>query len=165
MATRHGSATVTLPSDTEIMITRSFEAPRALVWDVLTTPRHLLRWWGPDHHPLVECDIDLRPGGAIVLRWADFGTMLFRVERVEPPRLFSFRWARPMDAEPIPGNSTLVEFTLTPEGTGTRLRVVESGIRSLDKPDADKIAYLDDNTQGWIGQLDEIRAYAEGLAA
>lgn len=63
MATRRGSATVTLPSDTEILITRSFEAPRALVWDALTTPRHLLRWWGPDCWPLVACELDLRPGG------------------------------------------------------------------------------------------------------
>jgi uncharacterized protein (TIGR03086 family) len=64
MTTRHGSATVTLPSDTEILITRSFEAPRALVWDALTTPRHLLRWWGPAWCPLVACTIDLRPGGS-----------------------------------------------------------------------------------------------------
>lgn len=65
MATRHGSATVTLPSDTEILITRRFEAPRALVWEALTTPRHLLRWWGPSWCPLVSCEVDLRPGG----RW------------------------------------------------------------------------------------------------
>lgn len=64
MTTRHGSATVELPSDTEILITRRFEAPRPLVWDALTTPRHLLRWWGPDWHPLVRCELDLRPGGA-----------------------------------------------------------------------------------------------------
>jgi len=63
MTTHHGSATVTLPSDTEILITRSFEAPRALVWDALTTPRHLLRWWGPAWCPLVACSVDLRPGG------------------------------------------------------------------------------------------------------
>jgi uncharacterized protein (TIGR03086 family) len=64
MATRYGSATVTLPSDTEILITRHFAAPRPLVWDALTTPRHLLRWWGPDFCPLVACTIDLQPGGA-----------------------------------------------------------------------------------------------------
>jgi uncharacterized protein (TIGR03086 family) len=73
MAPRHGSATVTLPSDTEILITRSFEAPRALVWEALTTPWHLLRWWGPDWHPLVRCEIDLRPGGSwrYITRGAD----------------------------------------------------------------------------------------------
>jgi uncharacterized protein (TIGR03086 family) len=64
MTTRHGSATVTLPSDREILITRTFEAPAALVWDALTQPRHLLRWWGPDYCPLVACDVDFRVGGS-----------------------------------------------------------------------------------------------------
>ncbi len=64
MAPRPGSATVTLPSDTEILITRTFEAPRLLVWETLTTPRHLLRWWGPSWCPLVRCEIDLQPGGS-----------------------------------------------------------------------------------------------------
>lgn len=64
MTTRHGSAVVTLPSDREILITRTFDAPAALVWDAITQPRHLLRWWGPDWCPLVACDIDLRVGGA-----------------------------------------------------------------------------------------------------
>lgn len=64
MATRHGSAVVTLPSDLEILITRRFEAPAALVWEALTVPRHVLRWWGPDWCPLVGCEIDLRPGGS-----------------------------------------------------------------------------------------------------
>ena len=63
MPTRHQSAVVTLPSDSEILITRSFDAPRSLVWDCLTTPRHLLRWWGPTWCPLVACEIDLRAGG------------------------------------------------------------------------------------------------------
>ncbi len=61
--TRHGSAIVTLPSDREILIERSFDAPVGLVWDALTQPRHLLRWWGPDYCPLVACDVDFRVGG------------------------------------------------------------------------------------------------------
>ena len=64
MSTRTGSAVVTLPTDTTILITRSFEAPVALVWETLTTPRHLLRWWGPTWCPLVSCEIDLRVGGS-----------------------------------------------------------------------------------------------------
>ena len=64
MSTRPGSAVVTLPTDTTILITRSFEAPVALVWETLTTPRHLLRWWGPSWCPLVSCEIDLRVGGS-----------------------------------------------------------------------------------------------------
>ena len=46
-------------------IVRVFEAPRSLVWDALTSPRHLLRWWGPTWCPLVSVTMDLRPGG----RW------------------------------------------------------------------------------------------------
>jgi uncharacterized protein (TIGR03086 family) len=98
MATRHGSAIVTLPSDTEILITRSFEAPRALVWETLTTPQHLLRWWGPDWCPLVSCEIDFRVGGSwrYLSRMADgtelgwHGTYLDIVtgERVESSEVF-----------------------------------------------------------------------------
>ena len=64
MATRHGSAQVTLPSDLEILITRHFEAPRDLVWRAVTEPAHLLRWWGPTWCPMVTCDVDFRVGGA-----------------------------------------------------------------------------------------------------
>ena len=60
---RHGSAVVTLPSDLEINITRVFDAPAALVFDVWTTPRHVRRWWGSDDAPMILCDIDLRVGG------------------------------------------------------------------------------------------------------
>jgi uncharacterized protein (TIGR03086 family) len=98
MATRHGSAIVTLPSDTDILITRSFEAPRALVWETVTTPRHLLRWWGPDWCPLVSCEVDFRAGGEwrYLSRMADgtelgwHGTYLDIVigERVESTEVF-----------------------------------------------------------------------------
>jgi uncharacterized protein YndB with AHSA1/START domain len=60
-------------------------APVEKVWAVLTEAEHMGRG-----HPGVEADIDLRPGGAVVVRWADFGTMLFRIVRVEAPRFLSF---------------------------------------------------------------------------
>lgn len=85
---------MTLPSDTEILITRTFEAPRTLVWDAVTTPRHLLRWWGPPWCPLVACDIDLRPGGSWrnVARDADGNELVWYGtyrEVVAPERLVS----------------------------------------------------------------------------
>ena len=63
MTHRHGSAKVTTPSEREIVITRAFDAPLAVVWNAMTTPRHVLRWWGPAWSPLVSCEIDLRVGG------------------------------------------------------------------------------------------------------
>lgn len=63
LTNRLGSAVVTLPSDTEILITRQFDAPAPLVWEALTRVEHVLRWWGPEWCPLLSADIDLRVGG------------------------------------------------------------------------------------------------------
>src|SRR5688572_1439218 len=56
--------TITTPSDREVTMTRRFDAPRALVFEALTTPELLRRWYGPDGWELVVCEIDLRVGGA-----------------------------------------------------------------------------------------------------
>ena len=61
---RYGSATVTLPSDLEILITRQFDAPVDLVFRAWTTPELVKRWWGFDTSEWLVCDIDLRKGGS-----------------------------------------------------------------------------------------------------
>lgn len=58
------SASVSLPSDREIVITRTFAAPRAEVFAAWTTAARVADWWDPRGLPLAACDIDLRPGGA-----------------------------------------------------------------------------------------------------
>ena len=60
---RHGSAVITLPSDTEILITRVFDAPADLIFKAWTTPELVKRWWGFDTSEWLVCDIDLREGG------------------------------------------------------------------------------------------------------
>jgi len=62
METR-SSAVVTLPSDTEILITREFDAPRHLVYRAWTTPELIRRWWSGDRGEVTSIDVDLRPGG------------------------------------------------------------------------------------------------------
>ncbi len=64
---RHGSAVVTLPSDTEILIVRAFDAPAALLFKAHTTPELVKQWWGYDSFDWKVCDIDLCVGGA--WRW------------------------------------------------------------------------------------------------
>lgn len=54
---------LTLPSDREIQLTRTFDAPRELVWTAMTDATHVRRWWGCDGFALTECEIDLRIGG------------------------------------------------------------------------------------------------------
>jgi uncharacterized protein YndB with AHSA1/START domain len=60
---RHGSAVIAYPNDLEIIITREFEAPIALVFDVMTKPEHVSKWFAPFTCELTECSIDLRVGG------------------------------------------------------------------------------------------------------
>jgi uncharacterized protein YndB with AHSA1/START domain len=55
---------VTLPSDTEILIAREFDAPRHLVWKAWTTPELVRRWWHANRGEMSSCEIDLRVGGA-----------------------------------------------------------------------------------------------------
>jgi uncharacterized protein YndB with AHSA1/START domain len=60
-----GKATVTLPSDQEILITREFDAPRHLVYKAWTTPELVKRWWSGHRGEVKSAEIDLRVGG----RW------------------------------------------------------------------------------------------------
>ena len=63
--TRSGRAVVTLPSDTEILITREFDAPKHLVYQAWTTPELVKRWWSGNMGETTSAEIDLRVGG----RW------------------------------------------------------------------------------------------------
>ena len=64
---------------------------------------------------------------------------------------------------PATGTSTLVEFVLAAEGSGTRLRVVESGFQGLAWPEEDKARYAGENADGWVLEFNQLREYAAGL--
>jgi uncharacterized protein YndB with AHSA1/START domain len=65
--TSSGSAKVTLPTDTQILITREFDAPKHLVYKAWTTPELVKRWWNAKRGEVTIADIDLRVGGT--WRW------------------------------------------------------------------------------------------------
>jgi uncharacterized protein YndB with AHSA1/START domain len=130
------------------------------VWSVVTEAEHVGKWFGDS-----GAEIDLRPGGAFRCTWGKHGTVHGVVERVDAPRCFSYRWARPVGADVEPGNSTLVEFFLTPDGKKTRLRVVESGFRELAGSEAERAKYAEENTGGWKSELAELASYIVQRAA
>ena len=130
------------------------EAPPDVVWGIVTEARHLAGWLSD------EAEIDLRPGGAMLLTWRGHGVYRARVETAEPPRVFAFRWVLRDGEEPAQGNSTLVVMTLTPTEAGTRLKVVESGFSALSWPEHERARYAGQNADGWVRELDELRAYA-----
>ena len=131
------------------------DAPPEKVWAIVTEPRHVARWFSD------EVEIDLRPGGAMRLTWHGHGTYRGRVEAVEPPSRFAFRWLR---RENDDGSSTLVEFILAPAGAGTRLRVVESGFQGLPWDEAVRARYAGENADGWADELSQLRDYVTGFA-
>ena len=72
-----GTLKVEVRGDREIVMTRVFDAPRALVWKAMTQPELVKRWFGPHGHQLIECEIDLKVGGKwrYVIQQPDGSTM------------------------------------------------------------------------------------------
>jgi uncharacterized protein YndB with AHSA1/START domain len=136
------------------------DAPRDRVWAVLTDAGHISQWFGD------RTEVDLRPGGRAMFGWSEYGSHEARIERVEPPRFFSYRWAHKAGDAVTDGTATLVEFTLTPDGAAsTRLRVVETGFAGLAGGEGERTTAVKEHTEGWASELGELKEYAERAAA
>ena len=138
-----------LTIEREILI----EAPADIVWRTITEPDQIAHWFAD------RVQLDLRPGGDGSLVFEDKAsaqavTAALVVETVDPRLQFSFRWGQSEGEAPGPGNSVLVEFTLSAESNErTRLRVVETGLDAISWPDEDKARYADDHRNGWATHL------------
>lgn len=55
------------PSSSEVIITRIFDAPRALLWQAWTDPKHIMQWWGPAGFENERCESELKVGGSFSL--------------------------------------------------------------------------------------------------
>jgi uncharacterized protein YndB with AHSA1/START domain len=144
------------------MIEKSIElkAPVERVWRALTDHEEFGQWFrvkldGPFAAGAVSTGRITIPGFDHV-RWEAI------VERMEPPRLFSYRWhpyAVDPDIDYSAEPTTLVEFRLEPAGEGTRLTVTESGFKALPphrQPDALRM-----NDSGWAKQMENVKAHVE----
>jgi uncharacterized protein YndB with AHSA1/START domain len=132
---------VTTPSDTVIVMTRTFNAPRELVFDAHSSCEHMSHWWGPRRYEFADCEIDFRVGGTwrIVHRGPDGEIPAFRgeyLEIVRPERIvWTFGWDG-APGEPGPEEMTFEEHdgvtTLTTRSTfpsaAERDAVLQSGM-------------------------------------
>jgi uncharacterized protein YndB with AHSA1/START domain len=127
------------------------EAPLERVWSLVAQPG----FWVAEEASLPGTVA--REGESMVARNAEYGDFPVRVEKVEPPKYLAYRWASAFPGEDLrEDNSTLVEFTLTAEGGGTRLRVVESGFAALAASEELRDKALKDNAGGWPQVLDAL---------
>ena len=95
-----GTAVVTLPTDTQILITREFAAPRRLVYKAWTTPELIKRWWSGEQGKVTLAEVDLRVGGRwrYVMEPDDGFEVAFHPERLQT--YFSTVRAPPMQHRP-----------------------------------------------------------------
>ncbi len=155
-AHRHGSAVVTLPSDREIHITRTFDAPAALVFEAWTTPAFVRRWWGFESSPLIVCDIDLRAGGAwrYVTREPDgaelgwHGTFL----EIDPPH----RLVSTEVFEGYPDGEARNTLTLTPAPDGTTNLLIKVLHTSKENRDGHIASGMESGLQHTLDRLDDL---------
>ena len=148
-----------MSSSTDAIVrTILLRAPRARVWRALTDAREFGTWFG------VKVDgtfaFGARMRGAITHKGYEHLTWEITIERMEPERLFSWRW-HPAAVEPGVDYgaepTTLVEFTLEEVSEGTRLTMTESGFD--DVPLARRAQAYRMNGEGWTWQMTSIEAY------
>jgi uncharacterized protein YndB with AHSA1/START domain len=150
-------------AERELVVSRKFDAPRELVWQAWTDPKHAIHWWGPPMCQAAEMHMDLRVGGKFRhrLKSAEDGSALwlhgvFR-EIVPPERLvFTFAWENNPHVE-FPHADTLVTITFDDEGGKTLITLRQRGFHSL--------ADLEGHGQGWTGTFDRFEIYAAQMSA
>jgi uncharacterized protein YndB with AHSA1/START domain len=137
-------------------------APRAQVWQALADSRAFGQWFGVDlAGPFAP---GARVGGRITHEGYEHLPFEITIERMEPERLLSWRWAHPVEAGASDGEepATLVVFELDDVADGTLLTVVESGFDGI--PPARRAEVYRGNEQGWAQQMEAIERYVTGAA-
>ena len=138
------------------------DASPEVVFEVISRPEHVREWWPDDarFEPVQGAP------GELVWRNADTGettTVDLAVVDVDPPKRFSFRWCF---TEPDrSGQSLLVTFDLLPTGTGTRVRMTETGFRETGWEIAVLERQYQDHVSGWDHYIPALGTYVERLVS
>jgi uncharacterized protein YndB with AHSA1/START domain len=150
----------------ELTITRTFDAPRELVWKLFTEPEHLLNWMGPRGFTPMHFTQDPRVGG----RWrgmlrpdkgSELGTKdlwqggVFR--EIEPPERVSYTFAWEEDDNGKPGNEMLVTLSFEERGGKTKLTFHQTGFTSEGQRDG--------HDGGWNSAFDKLEDYIAAQSA
>lgn len=153
------TATTDQPSEASVMtLTRTFDAPRDLVFKVWTDPKHLAQWWGPHHFTNPVCELDVRPGGAIRIdmRGPDGNVypMTGEYQEIVAPERLVFLSAVPGEA----GNSlfeVLTTVTFSEQDGKTTQTVEARVVKSSDEA----APYLAGMEQGWTQSLERLEEH------
>jgi uncharacterized protein YndB with AHSA1/START domain len=154
---QHNRMNVTTRGDREIVITRQFDAPPALVYKAMTDPQLIPRWWGPRRFATIVDTLDPRPGGRwrFINRDQDGTEFGFNGEfrELDPPR----RIVQTFEFEGMPGHISVETATLTEQDGGTLLTVV-SVFDSPQDRDGMLQSGMEEGASETYERLDEILA-------
>jgi uncharacterized protein YndB with AHSA1/START domain len=145
---------IVVPAERELVIARTFDAPRALVFKAWTDPQLALNWWGPRDYPATQMKMDVRPGG----KWrhclvsTENGRELWQggvFREVVPPSLlvFTFAW----EEEGERGLETVVTITFAEDGEKTRMIFRQTLFQSVEERDGHR--------GGWNSTFDRLDEY------
>jgi uncharacterized protein YndB with AHSA1/START domain len=156
-----GKLTVTTPSDTEIQMTRVFDAPRDLVFEAHSSADHMKNWWGPRKYETISAEVDFRPGGKwrIVHRGPDGEEYGFHGEYREIVRPERIVWT--FEFEGAPGQVAVETLTLEErDGKTTLTAMSEAGTKEA------RDAVLESGmTEGAAETFDRLDEYLETMKA
>jgi len=146
------TAVVTLPADTQILITREFDAPRHLVFLAWTTPELIKRWWSGGRGEVTMADVDLRPGGRwrYVLAAGDGTEAAFHGEYLQivpDERIVSTEVY-----EAIPDAEAVTTLMLTEMGGRTRLTML---VQHTSRENRDRHLEYGDSLQQAMDRLEQ----------
>jgi len=140
----------------ELVITRTFDAPRALAFKAWSAPEHMVRWLGPKDYTAPHCTMDFRVGGAYraCIRSPEGKEYWMRGiyrEIAAPERLvFTFAW----EEEGERGRENLVTITFAEQGGKTRMTFRQAFFESVSERDS--------HNQGWTSCFDRLAQFLAG---
>ncbi|GAA2996311.1 SRPBCC family protein [Streptosporangium longisporum] len=136
------------------------DASPEVVFEVVSRPEHISQWWTDDAH------FETKPGAVGEFVWGDrVDVAPMTVVEAEPPRLFSFRWGYPGGEVDDTAPSLLVVFELTPSGTGTTIKLTETGFREMGWEAAKLEEQYGQHVNGWDTFVPRLGEYATRLAS
>ena len=159
-ALSHERATVT-HDGSRLVISRTFAAPAALVYEAMTNPEHIRQWWGAGHGEVTTCEVDLRVGG----RWhfaqttpgGDEVSFSGEYRELDPPG----RMVHTEVFDNIQSPESVVESTLTEQDGSTTL----TAVITYDSPQTVEMVLASGMETGMNDSYDALEKVAQGLAA
>jgi uncharacterized protein YndB with AHSA1/START domain len=156
------SATET-PVQQELLLTRVFNAPRALVWQAWTDPKHLAQWWGPHNFTNPRCEVDVRAGGVIRIDMRGANGVTYPMsgvylEVIAPERIVFTSGAMDQTGKLMFEFLNTVTFA---EKNGKTTLTLES---RLMKATAEAKPYLSGHKAGWGQSLERLASLLAGNA-